>query len=183
MSGTGRLQIDLPEGWFPIDLATREATTSARRLVDGWIARRPALADHRERLVDLLEATSENARRTNCVYAAAAFGETPGVGPTYAGLAVRVLVWPGNVDVEGFLAGMAAAARDDDGVTSAEVVQIAGRRMVLVRQVDADTGAATTSFIVPARGRGVFVNAEFSSPAALAPEHTFAHIVGTLRVS
>lgn len=182
MSGGGRLEIDLPEGWFAIDLAGPAARTSAERMVDGWIERHPALAEHRDRLVDLLVTTGENARGTNAIYAAAAFGEQPGVGPTYAGLVVRVLVWPGRADVEQFLAGMAAAARDDPGVTSADVVQVAGRRMVLVRQVDADTGAATTSFVVPARDRGVFVNAEFSSPAAPAPEHTFAHIVATLRV-
>jgi uncharacterized protein (UPF0303 family) len=77
---------------------------------------------------------------------------------------------------------LSQAARADDAVTSAEVVQIGGRRMVLVRQT-ADDGAVTTSFLVPQRDEhGVFVNLEFSSPGAPAPEHAFAHIVATLRV-
>jgi hypothetical protein len=180
MSRGGRLEVDLPDGWFRIDIGPA-ARGSARRLVDTWIERHPALGEHRDSLIDLLVSTAEHARATRCVYAAAAFGEQQGVGPTYAGLAVRILGWPGNADDEQFVAGMAAAARDDDNVTSAEVVQVAGRRMVLVRQSDPD-GSVTTSFVVPARERGVFVNAEFSSPAAPAPEHTFAHIVATLRV-
>jgi hypothetical protein len=180
MRAGGRLEITWPEGWFAIDLAPATAQSSAGRLVDSWAREHPDLAEHRDRLVDLLVGTAERARQTQCVYAAGAFGADQS-GPTYAGLVARILGWPGTVDVDQFLEGMAAAARHDDAVTAAEVVQIAGRRMALVRQSPPD-GSAVTSFLVPARERGVFVNVEFSSPAAPAPEHTFAHIVATVRV-
>ena len=183
----GRFEVELPDGWFAIDLdpATRDA--SAGRLVDAWVARHPELDASRDGLVETIVATADHARRTRCIYAAAAFGYQPGAGPSYAGLAVRVLPWPGSVSVDDFVEGMVAAARRDDAVTTAEPVKVGGRRMVLVRQtVPTDDGgppAAVTSFVVPVPASGAFANLEFSSPVAPAPEHTFAHIAATVRLS
>ncbi|MFL6139470.1 MAG: hypothetical protein ACJ74O_16935 [Frankiaceae bacterium] len=182
----GRFEVDLPDGWFRIDLdpATRER--SAGRLVDAWVARRPELAKQRDGLVATIVSTAERALGTHCIYAAAALGHQADVGPTYAGLAVRVLPWPGSIDVDAFVAGMVAAARADEGVTAVEPIQVGGRRMVLVRHAaPADDGqqGTVTSFVVPAPGSGAFANLEFTTPVAPAPEHSFAHIAATIRLS
>ena len=188
----GRLQIDLPDGWFRIDLDPGTVAAASDRLVDSWIERRPQLAEHRATLVDALVRTSRHARDTHCVMAAASFGDQAGVGPSYAGLVARILAWPGRMDTGTFLSGMAGAARGDAGVSSAEVVRIGGRQVVLVRQrvaaEERGTGegaaeGAVTTFVVPVPERGVFLNLEFSSPVAPAPEHTFAPLVATARVA
>lgn len=184
---TGRLEIDLPEGWFRIDLDPRTAEQSSARLVDGWVERHPELAGTRDALVEMLVATGRHALETHCVFAAAAFGQQPGGGPSYAGLVARVLPWPGDVPLDDFLRLAAQAAGADEAVTSAEVTKVGRRDVVLVRQTVAGDGpgdeSAVTSFVLPAREQHVFVNLEFSTPSAPAPEHTFAHIVATTRVS
>lgn len=183
---TGQFEIDLPTGWFRIDLdpATRDASTQA--LVDVWVERNGELAPYRETLVATLTATAGHAVATHCILAAASFGYEPGRGPSFAGLAVRLLEWPGTADVDDFIAGMARAAEAESAVTGTEPIDIAGRKMLLVRQrVDVGDGedqAAVTSFVVPMPAQGVFANLEFTSPVAPAPEHAFAHVAATARV-
>jgi hypothetical protein len=187
VSRIGRIELELPEGWFRIDLDPATRDDSAARLVDTWVARHPELAPERDRFVTTIVATAEHALRTSCIYAAAAFGEQQGAGPSYAGLVVRVLPWPGSIGLDEFVAGMVAAARRDEAVTAAEPIEVGGRRMVLVRQSvrtdDDGPPAAITSFVVPEPASGAFANLEFSTPAAPAPEHAFAHLAATVRLS
>lgn len=182
-SSTGALRLDLPEGWFPLELDPRRRSVAAETLVAHWVDVQPALAEHRAELVDLLTKTAEQALASHAVFAAGSFGLGP-TGPTYAGLVIRILPWPGGagsgLDEDALLQGLAGAAQADRAVRATERVQVGGRRMLLVRQEN--EGQAITSFVVPLRNGGVFANLEFTSDEAPAPEHTFAHIASTVQI-